>query len=71
MEGSEHDPHSKATHVMYDKPSALLARYRGLEGVGQELDRILEAVVAVVAVPGGMPMGGPGGRPGEMGKSSR
>ena len=61
MEGSEHDPHSKATHVLYDKPSALFARYHGLHGVGQELDGILEAIVAAVAAKGGMQKGDHGG----------
>lgn len=61
MEGSEHDPHSKATHVMYDKPSALFARYHGLEGVAKELDGVLEKIVAAVAAEGGMKMGGHGG----------
>jgi uncharacterized protein (DUF302 family) len=70
MEGSEHDPHSKATHVMYDKPSALFARYHGLHGMGQELDRILEAIVAAVAAKGGMKIEahGPEGAPEQMGK---
>ena len=71
MEGSEHDPHSQATHVMYDRPSAVFARYQGLEAVAKELDHLLEAIVAAVAVEGGMTMGGHGreGKPGEQGKA--
>lgn len=51
-EGSEHDPHSKATHILYGKPSLLFARYQGLETVAKELDRVLEAIVATVAAKG-------------------
>jgi len=72
MEGGKHDPHSKATHVMYDKPSVLFARYPMLDGVARELDRVLEAVVGAVATAGAMPMGGHGreDKPGPMGKPS-
>jgi len=72
MEGSEHDPHSKATHVMYDKPSALLVRYHGLEAVASELDGILEKIVAAVGAEGGMKMEGdrPEHKPGQTGKPS-
>ena len=58
MEGSEHDPHSKATHVMYDKPSTLFARYQGLDAVAKELDGVLEKIVAGVAAQSGMKMKG-------------
>jgi len=51
-EGSEHDPHSKATHILYGKPSLLFARYQGLETIAKELDRVLEAIVATVAARG-------------------
>jgi len=72
MEGSEHDPHSKATHVMYDKPSALFARYPGLEAVAKELDSVLEKIVSAVAAQGGMKMEGhrPEHKAGETGKPS-
>jgi len=73
MEGSEHDPHSKATHVMYDRPSALFARYQGLETVASGLDGILERIVAAVASRGGMKMEGqrPEHEPGQTGKPGR
>jgi len=58
MEGSEHDPHSTATHVMYDKPSTLFARYQGLDAVAKELDGVLEKIVAGVAAQSGMKMKG-------------
>lgn len=51
MEGSEHDPHSKATHVMYYRPSSVFAAYKGMESVAADLDRILEAIVATVMAP--------------------
>lgn len=72
MEGSEHDPHSKATHVMYDKPSALFARYQGLEAVAKELDGVFEKIVTAVAAEGGMKMEGhrPEHKAGETGKPS-
>jgi uncharacterized protein (DUF302 family)/copper chaperone CopZ len=63
MEGGEHDPHSKTTHVMYDRPSAIFARYQGLGTLASELDRVLEAIVASVAAEGGMQMDGHAGRP--------
>ena len=70
MEGSEHDPHSKATHVMYDKPSTQLARYKGVEAVGEELDRVLEKIVAGIAAGGVTHREDHGGeaKPGMMGK---
>lgn len=73
MEGGEHDPHSKATHVMYDKPSALFERYQGLGALASELDRLLEAIVASVAVDGGMKMEDHAGRPrpGHTGRPTR
>ena len=69
MEGSEHDPHSKATHVMYDKPSVLFSRYEGLEAVAKELDGVLEAIVAAVAGKG-KTEGHDGEKPGRASKPS-
>jgi len=68
-EGSEHDPHSKATHILYGKPSLLFARYHGLETVAKELDRILEAIVAAVAAKG-KTEGHDGEKPGRASKPS-
>jgi hypothetical protein len=57
---------------MYDRPSALFARYSGLEALAEELDRKLEAIVAAVAAETGMKMGGHGGaKPGQTDRPNR